>query len=78
MIDPPEHIIIVRADIAADPGGLRVDIGRLSPSIAAAVLQRAVDALSIQPEPIVTVIHDGKEIAVTQDVAMWVVDDDDD
>lgn len=46
---PTEHAIIVRVDLGANPGGVRVDIGNLSPAVAAICLARAVDALELQP-----------------------------
>ena len=73
-----EHAIIVRVDLGANPGGIRVDIGNLSPAVAAICLARAVDALELQPEPIVTLVHDDVEIATVEDVAFFALDDDDD
>lgn len=75
---PSQHVIIVRADLTSNPGGLKVDIGTMSPTVAALVLQRAVDALEIQPEPVVTIIHDDVEIATAVDLCVWTTDDDDD
>ena len=72
-----EHAIIVRCDIGANPGGIRVDIGNLSPAVAAICLTRAADALELQPEPIVTIVHDDQEIAVVEDTAFFTLDDDD-
>lgn len=73
-----EHTIIVMVDLTSNPGGVKVDVGNLSPAVAALCLQRAVDALEIQPEPIVTIVHDNEEIAVTADVNVWSYDGEDD
>lgn len=75
---PTEHAIIVRCDIGGNPGHLTVDIGNLSPAVAAILLARAVDALEIQPEPIVTLVHDDQEIATVEDTAFFTMDDDGD
>lgn len=73
-----EHVLIIRADIRTNPGAVKVDIGTLAPAVAAGVLQRAADALYIQPEPVVTIIHDDIEIATAVDVAVWADSDDED
>lgn len=71
-----EAVIIVRADLGANPGGVRVDVGNLSPFVAALILEAAVDALT-EHDPVVTVIHDDDEISTSVGMVTWEDDDDD-
>jgi hypothetical protein len=68
-----EHLIIVRCDLGSEVGGVKVDIGTLSPFVAALVLEQAADACAAVGDPLVAVIHNDAEIMST----IGIGDDDD-
>ena len=56
-----ERHIIVSVDLDANPGGITVDIGTLSPHIAYAALCQALEALE-DHGAIVTVVRNGERL----------------
>lgn len=72
-----EHVIIVRVDIGSLPGGIKVDIGDLSPGVAAFLLEHAAAVLEMHGDPVVTVVHNDIEMVSYVSSGEWDDDDDD-
>lgn len=57
-----ERHIVISADLEANPGTIRVDLGTMAPHVAFAVLQQALDALESAPGAEVEVLHQGEVV----------------